>query len=108
MNNYYDGRYANFSGRPYYVIAGSAEEAKQTVLDNADHILKDILLKKLPSGRKVLPKMYAMAIVDSNIRKIDNESALTTWKPRPFVTPDGVMMIHVKSGKIVVDIEQEG
>ena len=61
MNNFYRGKYSDYSGRYYYVLATSPEEAKQVVLDNADAILQDLLSMKSVNGKKILPRGSAIS-----------------------------------------------
>ena len=77
MNNYYRGKYSDYSGRYYYVIASSPEEARQVVLDNADAILQELLAMKSHNGKKILPRSSAIPITDKRIGDIkDGTEAL--------------------------------
>lgn len=101
-NNYYNGKYPDYTSRPYMVVASSEEEAKQVVLNNADAILKDLLSKKLPGGKRVLPPRSALPITADEIGRVEqNGRGLTTFKPKTFFTPDGPQSFSVEGGKIV-------
>ena len=109
-NNYYNGKYADYSARPYTVIASSADEAKQVVLDNADYILKALMSKKLPNGRRVLPPRSALPITDQEIGRIEDgtvKGKVTTMgdKLSTYMSPQGPMKVKLDGGKIV-DVEQ--
>lgn len=109
-NNYYNGKYADYSARPYTVIASSADEAKQVVLDNADYILKSLMSKKLPNGRRVLPPRSALPITDQEIGRIEDgtvKGKATTMgdKLSTYLSPQGPMKVKLDGGKIV-DVEQ--
>jgi hypothetical protein len=102
-NNYFTGKYSEYSTRPYYIIASSKEEARQVVLNNADAILKDILTKRFPSGRKILSPMGAILISDTSIGRIDDgtkKSRITTLRPKEFFTPDGIKTLQIRDGRI--------
>ena len=70
MNNYYNGKYSNYSGHSYIVIASSAEEARQLVLDNQEWVLKDLMTKKYNSKRKVLSKNLAVPITEDRVHTV--------------------------------------
>jgi hypothetical protein len=94
MNNYYDGKYADYHARVYRAIASSEEEARKVVLDNADAILKRILAKKLPNGKRVLPPKSALPITDEEIRLIKPTSMPPGWSGE-FFTPYGLRVITI-------------
>jgi hypothetical protein len=107
FNNYYAGKYSDYRGRYYYVIASSPEEAKQVVLDNADGILQDLLSMKSHNGKKILPRGSAIAITDKRIGDIKDGTEAgrmsTTGFKRMF-GPQGPMMVKL-SGGAVVDVQ---
>lgn len=107
MNNYYRGKYSDYSGRYYYVLATSPEEARQVVLDNADAILQELLAMKSHNGKKILPRGSAIAITDKRIGDIkDGTEAgrMSTAGYKRMFGPEGVMMVKL-SGGAVVDIQ---
>jgi hypothetical protein len=107
-NNYYNGKYADYSARPYNVIASSAEEAKRVVLDNADYVLKDLLSKKFPNGRRVLPPKSALPVEEKRIGKIEDGTVsgrITTSKPKTMLSPQGPVSVMLDDGE-VVDVVQ--
>jgi len=107
MNNYYRGKYSDYSGRYYYVLATSKDEARQVVLDNADDILKDLLSMKSVNGKKILPRGSAIAITDKRIGDIkDGTEAgrMTTAGYKKMFGPQGPMMVKL-SGGAVVDVK---
>jgi hypothetical protein len=89
-NNYYGGKYYEFSGRRYTVVASTAEEAACVVLDNSAEILEDILTKTHYGGKKILSRSKALDITSSLLGDA-KPSPLVTVKPRLFFTPDGPM-----------------
>jgi len=108
-NNYYNGKYPDYSGRPYRVIAGSADEARQVVLDNADRVLKDLLSKKFPSGKRVLPPKSALPIEAKHIGAVDDgtmKGQVTTSRPITMLSPQGPMTVMLDAGNIV-DVERD-
>jgi len=107
MNNYYRGKYSDYSGRYYYVLASSPEEAKQVVLDNADAILQDLLSMKSVNGKKILPRSSAIPITDKRIGEIkDGTEAgrMSTAGFKRMFGPQGPMMVKL-SGGAVVDVQ---
>jgi hypothetical protein len=109
MNNYYRGKYSDYSGRYYYVLATSPEEARQVVLDNADAILQDLLSMKSVNGKKILPRGSAIAITDKRIGEIkDGTEAgrMTTAGFKRMFGPQGPMMVKL-SGGAVVDVQSQ-
>lgn len=107
MNNYYRGKYSDYSGRYYYVLASSPEEARQVVLDNADAILQDLLSMKSVTGKKILPRGSAVPITDKRIGDIkDGTEAgrMTTAGFKRMFGPQGPMMVKL-SGGAVVDVQ---
>jgi hypothetical protein len=103
MNNYYRGKYSDYSGRYYYVLATSPEEARQVVLDNADAILQDLLSMKSANGKKILPRGSAIAITDKRIGDIrDGTEAgrMTTAGFKRMFGPQGPMMVKLTNGAI--------
>lgn len=103
MNNYYRGKYSDYSGRYYYVLASSPEEAKQVVLDNADAILQDLLSMKSVNGKKILPRGSAVRITADRIGEIkDGTEAgrMTTMGYKKMFGPQGPMMVKLNNGAI--------
>jgi hypothetical protein len=108
-NNYYNGKYPDYSGRPYRVIARSENEARQVVLDNADRVLKDLLSKKFPSGKRVLPPKSALPIEAKHIGAVDDgteKGQITTSRPITMLSPQGPMTVMLDAGNIV-DVERD-
>lgn len=107
MNNYYAGKYTDYRGRYYYVIASSADEARQVVINNADAILQDLLSMKTHQGKKILPRSSAIPITDKRIGDIKDGTEAgrmsTTGFKRMF-GPQGPMMVKL-SGGAVVDVQ---
>ena len=103
MNNYYRGKYSDYSGRYYYVLASSPEEAEQVVLDNADAILQELLAMKSHNGRKILPRGSALRITADRIGEIrDGTEAgrMTTMGYKKMFGPQGPMMVKLNNGAI--------
>jgi len=104
MNNYYRGKYSDYSGRYYYVLASSPEEAKQVVLDNADAILQELLAMKSQNGKKILPRGTAVRITPERINGIkDGTEAgrMSTAGFKKMFGPEGPMMVKLSSGAVV-------
>lgn len=104
MNNYYRGKYSDYSGRYYYVLATSPEEAKQVVLDNADAILQELLAMKSQNGKKILPRGTAVRITPERINGIkDGTEAgrMSTAGFKKMFGPEGPMMVKLSSGAVV-------
>jgi hypothetical protein len=108
MNNYYRGKYPEYSGKYYTVLASSPEEAKKVVLDNADAILQELLASKNRlNGKKNLPRSTALPITANRIGKIADGtvvSQLTTAGYKKMFGPQGPMMVKL-SGGAVQDIQ---
>lgn len=103
MNNYYRGKYADYSGRYYYVLATSPEQARQVVLDNADAILQDLLSMKSVNGKKILPRGSAVRITADRIGDIrDGTEAgrMTTAGFKRMFGPQGPMMVKLNNGAV--------
>jgi len=103
-NNYGGGKYADWGFRPYPVLATSAEEAKQVVLDNADAILKDLLSKKLHNGKRLLPPRSALPVVDKHIGRVEDgtvKGRRSTFDFNTYFSPQGPMNVKLKDGNIV-------
>lgn len=103
MNNYYRGKYPDYSGRYYYVLATSPEQARQVVLDNADAILQELLAMKSVNGRKILPRGSALRITADRIGEIrDGTEAgrMTTAGFKKMFGPQGPMMVKLNNGAI--------
>jgi hypothetical protein len=104
MNNYYRGKYSDYSGRYYYVLATSPEEAQQVVLDNADGILQELLAMKSHNGKKILPRGSALRITPERIGDIkDGTEAgrMSTAGYKKMFGPEGVMMVKLEGGAVV-------
>ena len=102
-NNYYNGKYTDYSGRYYYVLATSPEEAEQVVLDNADAILQDLLTKKTLTGKKILPRSKAVRITADRIGEIkDGTEAgrMSTMGFKKMFSPQGPMMVKLNNGAV--------
>lgn len=106
-NNYYRGKYADYGPRLYSVVASSPDEARQIVIDNADYVLRDLLSRKLQSGKKVLPRGSALPVEEKRVGKAEPGS-ITTVGFKEMLTPDGPMKLKFSNGKIVASEEQEG
>jgi len=100
MNNYYRGKYADYGARHYSVVAGSAEEARQVVLNNPDYVLQDLLSRKLQSGKKVLPRGSALPVEEKRVGDA-KPGSITTMGLKKMLTPDGVQSFKFTNGKIV-------
>lgn len=103
-NNYYNGKYPDYTARQYPVLATSADEAKQVVLHNADAILKDLLSKKSGNGKKILPPKSALPIREKEIGRIDDGTVKAKRSSAGFVTlfsPSGPMTVKLGDGNIV-------
>jgi hypothetical protein len=103
MNNYYRGKYSDYSGRYYYVLATTPEEAKQVVLDNADAILQDLLAMKSHNGKKILPRSSAVPITADRIGRIEDGTVagrMSTANYKKMYSPQGVMMVKLSNGAI--------
>jgi len=107
-NNFYNGRYPDYSARLYGVVASSPEEARQVVLDNADYVLKDLLSKKTPNGKRWLPPKSAVPIEDKRVGSTDTvqPGSLTTMGFKTMLTPEGPKSMKFNNGQIV-DIQGE-
>lgn len=101
-NNYFNGRYADYSFRQYPVIASSAEEAKQTVLQYQDEVLADLKSKKYSSKRRMLPPRSALSITEQHIGRIDQKIIRSTmpggWKL--ILSPEGWVEVQLTYSKI--------
>ncbi len=103
MNNYYRGKYSDYSGRYFYVLATSAEEAEKVVLDNASAILQDLLAMKAHNGKKILPRSSAVRITPDRIGKIEDGTVagrMSTTSYKKMYSPQGVMMVKLTNGAI--------
>ena len=107
MNNYYRGKYADYGARYYSVVASSPEEARQVVLNNSDYVLRDLLSRKLQSGKKVLPRGSALPIEDKRVRDA-KPGSITTMGFKKMLTPDGVQSFKFTNGKIVDGAHMQG
>jgi hypothetical protein len=104
MNNYYRGKYSDYSGRYYYVLATSPEEARQVVLDNADAILQELLAMKSHNGKKILPRGTAVRITPERINGVkDGTEAgrMSTAGYKKMFGPQGPMMVKLSGGAVV-------
>ena len=108
LNNYYNGKYADYTSRVYPVVASSADESKQVVLQNAEAILQDLLTKKSQNGKKILPRGSALPITEKLIVNVEDGTLRykrTTSMPKPFFTPDGQKMLTLNMGNIENEAE---
>ena len=103
MNNFYSGKYPDYSARYYSVVAGSTEEAREVVLSNTEKVLRDLLARKTQDGKRVLPPKSALPIEDKRVGGADRikPGSVTTMGFKEMLTPDGPMMLKFASGKIV-------
>jgi hypothetical protein len=112
MNNYYRGKYSDYSGKYYTVLASSPEEAKKVVLDNADAILQELLASKSLNGKKHLPRSTALPITADRIGKAEDGTVvhqLTTAGFKKLLSPYGPMNVKLDRGAIVdVQGEEQG
>jgi hypothetical protein len=109
FNNYYAGKYSDYRGRFYYVLAHSPEEAKQVVIDNADGILQELLAMRGHNGKKILPSSKAVPITSGRIGKIEDGTVagrMSTAGFKKMFGPQGPMMVKLSGGN-VVDIQSE-
>lgn len=102
-NNYYNGRYADYNFKPYPVIAGSAEEARETVLKYADSVLADLKSKqRYNSQRRLLPARRALSITEQHLgrteQKIIRSTSPRKWKT--MLSPQGWIQVQLKYSKI--------
>lgn len=100
LNNYYKGKYADYSARPFPVLASSASEAEQVVLDNADEILQKLLSMKLSTGKRLLPPKSALPITHERLGEV-KPSTRTSMGSVKYFSPQGPVMAQVKDGQIV-------
>jgi len=101
-NNYYSGRYHNYRFQGYTVIANSAVQARQIVLDNADEILSELMLRKI-SGRNLLSRKSVVKISRSTIGNIVNgtiERKITTSGYREYFCSTGKISVKLLEGYI--------
>jgi hypothetical protein len=104
FNNYYAGKYSDYRGRYYYVLATSPEEAKQVVIDNADGILQELLAMKSQNGKKILPRGTAVRITPERIGKIEDGTVagrMSTAGFKKMFGPQGPMMVKLSGGAVV-------
>lgn len=102
-NNYYDGRYTNYSYRAYQVIAQSEDQAKELVLSNADYVLNDLLKIKIKQ-RRLLSKSAAVPITERRVGIAElSKSGLSTLNFIDMITPAGVAKVKFSHG-IITDM----
>jgi hypothetical protein len=104
FNNYYAGKYSDYRGRYYYVLATSPQEARQVVLDNADGILQELLAMKSHNGKKILPRGTAVRITPNHIGKIEDgtvEGRMSTAGFKKMFGPQGPVMVKLSGGAVV-------
>lgn len=106
-NNYYRGKYADYGPRPYSVVAGSPEEARQVIINNPDYVLQDLLSRKLQNGKKILPRGSALPVEEKRVGKAEPGS-ITTMGLKKMLTPDGVQSFKFTNGKIVDGSHAQG
>lgn len=101
-NNYYNGKYADYSYRQYPVIAGSAEEAKNTVLKYCDEVLADLKSKRYSSKRRMLPPRSALPVTERHLGTVEQRIIRSTtpsgWKT--ILSPQGWLEVQLKNSKI--------
>ena len=98
-NNYYAGKYYEWSARPFnHIIANSEEEAKQVVLDNRHSILEILKQKRVGNGRKLLSKQYTLPI--EKLGKVSKGLLISTGKVVDFFSPNGIIKAQIKDGEI--------
>lgn len=101
-NNYYNGRYADYRFRAYPVIAGLAQEAKQTVLKYRDAVLADLKTKRYNDKRKMLPRGSALPISPNRIGIVEQKIILSTapesWKR--ILCPKGWVQVQLTRSQI--------
>lgn len=112
LNNFYDGRYYNYSARRYPVLASSESEARQVVLDNGDYILKDFQSRRTHQGKRTLSIKYALDITESQIGRICESSVHTkrttvSSNGTAILSPRGIVNVILKDGKVVKVLENE-
>lgn len=102
-NNYYNGRYADYSFRDYPVIAGSAAEAGYTVLKYSDAVLADLKTRKYNDKRRILPPRSALEITENRIGTIDHKIIRSTAQDRwkRILCPEGWIEVQLKYSRIV-------
>lgn len=100
FNNYYAGRYTDYGGRQYAVIASSPEQALQVVVENSDAVLTHMLTIKDNKGKKILPKSKALPITLGALLPDPRPVAISTYKPREFFTPEGKIELMLENGFI--------
>lgn len=101
-NNYFDGRYSNYSYRTYRVIATSQEQAKQIVLDNADYILEQLLsMKYRTRNRRLLSKNKALPITEKRIGNawLDHTLICTSDFVK-ILSPKGLIKVKINDHQI--------
>lgn len=109
-NNYYNGKYADYSSRPFHRIAArTKEEAKQVVIDNSAEILDYLLSLKGANNRAILPKNSAIPITSKEIGRIepgDKKGRISTFgKSVAFFTPSGQQMFKVSNGVLEESVD---
>lgn len=110
LNNFYNGKYPDYSGRTYYVLATSPEEARQVVLDNADGILQDLLSMKSHNGKKILPRNSAVRITPERVIRIKDgteHGRMSTAGFKKMYGPQGPMMVKLSNGAVADVQDQE-
>jgi hypothetical protein len=110
MNNFYSGKYPDYSARYYSVVASSPEEAREVVLSNTERVLKDLLARKTRDGKRVLPPKSALPVEDKRVGGPERikPGSVTTMGFKEMLTPNGPMMLKFASGKIVDVQEKQG
>lgn len=102
-NNYFNGRYPNFSYRRYPVIAVDSNQARRIVLEHSNEILKDLKSKQYNSHRRLLPQTAALPITDSLVGSVTPAIPRTTGKHcwRKTITPEGWAFVQFEESRIV-------
>lgn len=97
-NNYYAGKYYDYSSHAYPVLANSEEEAIQLVLTHADEVLQDLMTKRLHSGKKLVSPSHPVKITAREILDAKPMS-ITTMKPKKMLTAQGFADVMLSNGK---------
>lgn len=97
-NNYYAGKYYDYSSHSYPVLATSADEAIQLVLAHADEVLAHLMTKRLHSGKKLVSPSHPVKITKREV--IDAKPmSISTSKPIKMLTAQGFADVELSGGK---------
>lgn len=101
LNNYKDRRYGSqYGAREFIVLASSAQQAQQVVIDNAEAILAKLIKTKDYEGRCILSASHAVPIIPSRVRTAKLIEIWTSIEKEWF-TPYGPMLAQLGGGRIV-------